>query len=408
LTGPAIRFPAALLVPGGLLEPIVNLRRKQRLDWVAGGVLIALLRPAVMLLGRILRRDHALRVGARVCVFKLVGGGSLVIAFPALLGLRQRYPEVELSLLCTPAVAPFAETLRVFDRVVVIDDSSLLRLLETAFTAWLRLLGTDTVIDLELHSRLSTVYSLLTCARNRIGFYLESAFWRQGLHTHLIFFNRFSGSYLFYEKLVELLGAKPASEEACRANLLAGLPAAEPRAQLPTVCIGHACSDLSRERMLAPGHWRKVLLDNEGDGALRCFIALGERSDRDDAERILASLRAARPQHQYENRCGELSLPQSLAVLAGADEFWGIDSGLLHYARLLGKRCLSFWGPTHPDTLLKPIEGLDERVVYRKVPCSPCVHIAEAPPCRGNNVCIRNLFESTPGEELEWFSYLGR
>lgn len=386
----------------------MNLHRKRRLDWVAGGLLLASLRPAVLLLGWLLRRDHALRVGARVCVFKLVGGGSLVIALPALLGLRQRYPAVQLTLLCTPSVAPFAETLRVFDRLVVIDDSSPLRLLGTAFRAWRGLLGTDTVIDLEVHSRLSTVFSLLTCARNRIGFYLESAFWRRGLHTHLIFFNRFSGSYLFYEKLVELLGATPAGAEACRQHLLAGLPAPEPNVPQYTVCIGCACSDLSRERMLAPEHWRKVLLDNAGTGAARRFVFLGGSSDRDDAERIQLSLRAEMPAHRYVNRCGELSLPQSIAVLAAADEFWGIDSGLLHYARLLRKRCLSFFGPTHPDTLLKPFPGLEERVVYRKVPCSPCVHIAETPPCRGNNVCIKNLFESKEGEELEWCSYLGR
>ena len=385
----------------------MNLRRKQRLDWVVGGILIALLRPVVLLLGRLLRRDHALRVGGRLCVFKLVGGGSLVIAYPALLGLRRRYPDVELSLLCTPAVAPFAETLHVFDRLVPIDDSSLPRLLRTAFTAWLRLLGTDTVIDLEVHSRLSTVYSLLTCARNRFGFYLESAFWRRGLHTHLIFFNRFSGSYLFYEKLCGLLDAPPASPETCREHLLAGLPPAPPRSPLPTVCIGHACSDLSRERMLAPEHWRAVVEKEAGD-AVRHIVLLGGRSDREEAERILSALRGAHPQHRYEDRCGELTLPQSIALLADADEFWGIDSGLLHYARLLRRRCLSFWGPTHPETLLKPIPGLDERVVYRRVPCSPCVHIAEAPPCRGNNVCIRNLFASTPGEELEWFSYLAR
>ena len=385
----------------------MNLRLKQRLDWVAGGILIALLRPPVWLLGRLLRRDHALRVGGRVCVFKLVGGGSLVIAYPALLGLRRRHPATELSLLCTRAVAPFAETLHIFDRLIVIDDSSLPRLLGTAFAAWRRLLGTDTVIDLEVHSRLSTVYSLLTCARNRIGFYLESAFWREGLHTHLIFFNRFSGSYLFYEKLVELLGAEPATADACREHLLAGLPAPEPRPPLHTVCIGHACSELGRERMLAPAHWVKVLTDEDGDARERRLVFLGGRADRGDAERILAPFRAARPQHTYENRCGELSLAQSLSLLAAADEFWGIDSALLHYARLLRKPCLSFWGPTHPESRLEPVPGLDERVLYRKVPCSPCIHVAEAPPCGGNNVCIRNLF-AKPGEELEWFSYLGR
>jgi ADP-heptose:LPS heptosyltransferase len=386
----------------------VNLRTKQRLDWVIGGVLIAVLRPLVFVLGRLLRRDHGLHVGRRICLFKLLGGGSLVIAFPGLLGLRNRHPDSELSLLCTPAVAPFAETLRVFDRLIVIDDRGVLPLLRSGFRAWRELLGADTVVDLEVYSRLSTVFTLLTCARNRLGFYLESAFWRQGLHTHLIFFNRFSGSYLFYEKLMELLGAKPASIEECRRHLLAGLPEPPARADAPTVCIGGACSEMGRERMLAPEHWRKVLLEHEREGERRRFVFLGAASDRVDGERILSVLREAAPRHAYENLCGELTLAGSLSVLAGADAFWGIDSGLLHYARLLGVPSLSFWGPTHPDTRLKPVPGLDESVSYRKVPCSPCIHLAEQPPCRGNNVCIRNLFESASDEELEWCSIVGR
>jgi ADP-heptose:LPS heptosyltransferase len=384
----------------------VNLRVKQRLDWVVGGILIALLRPAVALLGRLLRRDHTLRVGPRVCVFKLLGGGSLMVAFPALLGLRERHPTTELSLLCTPAVVPFASTLRIFDRLIVIDDSSLPRLLASGLRAWRTLLRTDTVIDLEVYSRLSTVVTLLSCARNRLGFYLESSFWRRGLHTHLIFFNRFSGAYLFYEKLVELLGAMPAPVEACRRRLCEGLPAPrpEPAAGARTICVGSACSEMGRERMLAPRHWVKLLRDHVAAGAACRFVFLGGPADRADVEGILAELRPALPQHRYENRCGELSLPESLTALSGADEFWGIDSALLHYARLLGVPCLSIWGPTHPDTRLRPIEGLAERVLYRKVPCSPCIHLAEEPPCRGNNVCIRNLFERESGEELEWCS----
>jgi ADP-heptose:LPS heptosyltransferase len=377
----------------------MTLRTKQRIDWVLGGVLIAVLRPATLLLGRLLGREHGLRVGARVAVLKLLGGGSLVIALPALLGFRERHPAVELTIVCTPAVAPFARTLRIFDRVLVIDDRGPLRLLASALAAWWRLLGTDTLLDLEVYSRLSTVFTTLTCARNRLGFYLESAFWRRGLHTHLIFFNRFSGSYLFYEKLAELLSAKPASPDHCRTHLLAGLPAPPERASRPTVCIGATCSEMGRERMLAPEHWRAVLEREER--ALR-LVFLGGASDRADAERIVDALRAKLPQHEYEIRCGELALPESLAVLAAADEFWGIDSALLHYARLLRVRCRSWWGPTHPDTRLRPITGLEEQVVYRKVPCSPCIHLAETPPCGGNNVCIRNLFE--PGAEPEWCS----
>ncbi len=88
-----------------------------------------------------------------------------------------------------------------------------------------------------------------------------------------------------------------------------------------------------------------------------------------------------------------MKLIESLALLRSADEFWGIDSALLHYARLFGVVSLSLWGPTDPDTRLKPCPGLKETIRYQKIACSPCVHMAENPPCRGNNICIQALFD---------------
>jgi hypothetical protein len=60
----------------------MTLRRKQILDFYAGGLLILVLRPIVALLGRLLRRDHELRVKGEICVQKLLGGGSLVSRIP--------------------------------------------------------------------------------------------------------------------------------------------------------------------------------------------------------------------------------------------------------------------------------------------------------------------------------------
>ena len=45
-----------------------------------------------------------------------------------------------------------------------------------------------------------------------------------------------------------------------------------------------------------------------------------------------------------------MTLQESLGELAGASGFWGVDSALLHYARILGVRCVSYWGPTDPRT----------------------------------------------------------
>jgi ADP-heptose:LPS heptosyltransferase len=379
----------------------VNLDRKQALDYYAGGLGILLLRPVVFALGRLLRRDHTLRVDGEICIQKLLGGGSLVLAFPALLGLRRRHPDATLSLLCSRDVAPFAETLGVFDRIRIVDDSSLPRLLTSAFAAWRGCRRADTVVDFEVHSRLSTIFSVATGARNRVGFFLQDVFWRRGLHTHLIFFNRFSGSWHFYEKALELLGAEPAAMAECGAHVRAQLPPV-PEGPPGRVCIGASCSELARERMLAPAHWRRVMAERAGEGEPRDFVFLGAAGDRAFADAVIAQAREAAPQHRYHNRCGELTLPESLAELAGAQEFWGVDSGLLHYARLFGLRCLSWWGPTDPATRLKPVPGLEEEVVYRKIPCSPCVHVAERPPCAGNNLCIKNLFEPPRPGEPEW------
>ena len=384
----------------------MKLRAKQRIDFYLGGAAIFLLRPIVRGLGHLLRRDHTLRVGREITILKLMGGGSLLLAYPALVGLRERHPDARLALVCSPEVAVFARTFRVFDEIRVIDDGSPATLLASGISALRRTFRSDTVLDLEVHSRLSTIFSVATCARNRLGFFLHDTFWRRGLHTHLIFFNRFSGSYYFYEKAIALLDATPAGAAACDARIRVGLPA--PRAAeadgRERICVGVACSELAPERMLSPEQWERVFRERAGGGARR-FVFLGAARDRELAEAVIRRAQAALPEHAYENLCGECSLPESLAELASADGYWGVDSGLLHYARLFRLKCLSYWGPTDPRTRLKPFDGLEEEAVYRKIPCSPCVHLAETAPCGGDNVCIQNLFE-TSGEGERWSPYV--
>jgi hypothetical protein len=61
----------------------------------------------------------------------------------------------------------------------------------------------------------------------------------------------------------------------------------------------------------------------------------------------------------------------------------------------MGIKTISFWGPTDPETLLKKYSFLkNEKIFYKKVYCSPCVHIVDEAPCKGNNICIENLFKN--------------
>src|SRR5215469_10290344 len=106
----------------------MRLKVQQRLDYMLGGVCIFVLRPLAVLLGTLLRRDHSLIVKDRVAVIKMLGGGSLVIALPALLGLRRKYPHIRLSLVTMSSLKPFADVLAIFDEILIVDGKSFFKL----------------------------------------------------------------------------------------------------------------------------------------------------------------------------------------------------------------------------------------------------------------------------------------
>jgi ADP-heptose:LPS heptosyltransferase len=65
-----------------------------------------------------------------------------------------------------------------------------------------------------------------------------------------------------------------------------------------------------------------------------------------------------------------LILKESVACIKSSAELWENDSGLLHDARLLGKKNVSFWGPTDPVTRLQEFADVATEVYYQKIPCS--------------------------------------
>lgn len=378
----------------------MKLRSKEILDQFLGRFLMALLKPPTYCLGLLMKRDHTLDLRGDVAFVKLAGGGSLVIAYPSLLGLKRAHPNSRFVLVTTPSVAPFPQMLNIFSQVLIIDDRSLFSLVISTLKALRAIFRIDTVIDLEAYGRLTTVFSLLTAARNRVSFFLVSAFWRRRIATHLIFFNRFSPTYQFYDQICTVYGTSPASLDECRAELVKQTGSSslgargDAEGSRPTlrIGIGHACSELGKERMLSPAQWLYVLEHRFPlDTALEVHF-LGAPADGDAAEEIARLLLTRYSAMKIINHCGKV-LRDSIATLRDLDEFWGIDSALIHFSRLLKVPTTSFWGPTDPTTRLRPMEGLREEVHYDKLPCSPCVHVAAQPPCRGDNACIKNLTE---------------
>jgi ADP-heptose:LPS heptosyltransferase len=387
----------------------MELKTKQQLDYVLGSVATFVLRPLVKMFGLLLKRDHSPVVKERAAVIKLLGGGSLVIALSALLGLRQKYPNTRLSLVTTKAIKPFADVLSVFDEIIIIDDKSLLGLATSGIRLLWSLFLVDTIIDFEVYSRFTTVLSTLTCARNRIDFYLDSTFWREGLATHLIFFNRFAGSYHFYESAAVAVGANPASMTECGFHVarINGFEVYDTPidGRITTqnapgrICIAPACSDLGKERMLNGSQWERVLPRIIGDATE--VVVLGGPADSDTANAFILHGQRVINGVTWINACDGRTLRDSLELLASCSRLIAIDSSLLHFGRLFGVPTVSFWGPTHPMTRLNDTVGPNDQVWYEKLPCSPCVHTTDIPPCAGNNLCIEAAVRRSCGETVD-------
>ena len=379
----------------------MTLQFKLKADYWLGGLLLGLLYGPVRLLGLSLHRDHSTAHRRGCVVIKLVGAGSLFLAMPSLMEIRRAFPPGRFYLVGTPAVIKAAQEFGWFDEYWTIDDRSLGRLLWTSGVAmWRMARQADHLIDLEVHSRLTTVFTVLSMVRNRIGFVDAIVFWRRAFYTHMTFFNVHGPVYMFYDMLAGWFGINTvpvtAFHEAFRSHVMATTLPAGTIPIIPFVAIGHACSDLRRERQLHPDEWKRLLRSVVLSGLEIVF--LGGPDDATAANSIIAELGYG------QNLCGQLSIGQSAKVIAAASAYYGIDSVLLHFARALAVPTVSVFGPTDPTTLLRPMAAPD-RVAFARVPCSPCVHVNETPPCQGKRPCMAlaldNLIAFPDGSRAE-------
>jgi ADP-heptose:LPS heptosyltransferase len=372
----------------------MSFRLLRLLDQILGTCLLLILRPICGIITRWLPAVTK-ETPQTIAILKLHGGGSLLIAWPMLLGIRNRYKQAIITLIGTPETQKYAEMAGIFDRYILIDSTSLPTLAISGIKALTAARRQDVLIDLEPHSTLAAVFTPLTFAARRIGFVKAHETHRVSSYTDAIYFNLHAPIHLFYEQIAKLLYTEPAVHRDCQVALRSKLSRIEPTAgsnrPKPVIYISAFASSLSKERMLPTDLW--IAQIKKKFSTLPVTIILGGGpGDIEQARDLAARIQLAIPSVSLINACGTRNLLQAAADIDNTDEFWGIDSGPLHIARLLGKRCTSFWGPTNPAYLLTPIPGLDERIHYKAFACSPCVHVAASSPCKGNNQCMKQLF----------------
>ncbi|MCB0351642.1 MAG: hypothetical protein KDD38_10695, partial [Bdellovibrionales bacterium] len=321
-------------------------------------------------------------------------------------GIRKTYPHHQFILVATASTQPFGDLLKIFNQIIVLDDSRTLKLITSSIAALWKTRKTQVVINLEFRSRLSFIFAKLIRSQELVSFLGSFNLWAREFMTIALPFDQNKNHSSSYDQLAFAFKTQPSAQSHYRSHLMAQLPAnhkipigsdhTSQNTQFECIGIGHGCSDLSFERMLTAIQWNKIFLKLFSSESAVQVSLFGTEFDRHKAEEIIAKLKMTFPNWYFLNLCGELSLASSASLMALQDRFFSIDSSLVHLARLLGVKTYSYWGPTSPDIMLRPSEGLEEYRHYSKTPCSPCVHIAQTPPCGGKNICIQELFVDAP------------
>jgi len=378
----------------------VQLPANRKLDKYLGYCLIGMLLPVTRLLGITIRRNHSLQQPPKHLLFiKLLGLGSLLVASDPIQVMRKKMPGTRFILLTDNNIASGITPFQLFDEIWTIDTSSLSITISTSLKYIVRSwqLKKLWVADLEVYSKLTTVYSLFTMARNRFGFHLKPVFFRKFLNTHNIPFKQaacLEDNYYHMAQVITQSEIAPTTETATvRLN----------EWDKPYILLNNTCSSLAPVRKLPDETMAAICTWILTHTHFRLAF-LGTSSDKAAIEQFIDEhLPAYKQKGKLTNIAGALDFEAYYRFIADKGVcMLTIDSGPLHIARKLGLPAISVWGPTNPASYIKIPAGQENRqqFLYNKVACSPCVHHYEQLPCGGNNFCMKDIAASSIIEKL--------
>ena len=324
----------------------------------------------------------------RILVIRLDLLGDLVMTLPAIAALRARWPAATITVLCTPAAQEIARRSAAVDEVLVFNPNvvrSLVWWLQPAsYSALFSLVGQlrSRRFDLamSMFGEFACLFAWASGARHRVG-YREEGY--PALLTLAVpgrrYFQARGHEVQWNEHLAEAVGAPSIG--------------ARPRLE-PPVDQQAWVAAFERQHQLGPAGYI-VLSPGAHNGSAKRYpldrwaVAADAIAERwgvrivlsgAGSERHLAAQLADMLHERPIVVAGETSIPQLLALLAGARLLLAGDSGPTHLAAAIGTPVVVVFGPTDP-TVYRPYTS-DAVVLRTALPCSPCYDLRGTAECR--------------------------
>lgn len=339
----------------------------------------------VRILGKLLSIDHNLhRPFRRIVICKFKGLGSIIQCTPMLAAIRQQHPQAEIIFVSTKGNAGLLQKISLINTVITIDDKSAGSLLTTLSQCLWRLirLRPDVYIDLEIYSNFSTLVTLFSLSRNRIGFYLRYNSFRMGIYTHMVFFNQKTSISEVYLQVARLFGHIPESITLypLYRNISPDANSILPKGDY--LVINPNASDLRIERRWGAQHFTLLIRQCLQRYPDMQIVLIGSPAEQAYTEQVIQDIR----NEKVSSLAGKTTMDQLIALIRAAKLMVTNDTGPMHIAFACQTPVICLFGPCSPEQY-----GWSENasVIYKRVYCSPCVHDFSTPPCRGNNICMQ-------------------
>jgi ADP-heptose:LPS heptosyltransferase len=370
----------------------MKLATMRRVDYWVGVPLCFLLTLAVRLL-EALRGRRPEGAPRKILFIELSEMGSTIIASAMIRRVQQRYGDAEHCFCIFKKNAASLRLLGLFREANIfkIRDDSLAHMATDVwrFMAFCRRERIDTVIDLELFSRISSLLSLLSGATTRVGFhnYRGEGLYRGEHLTHRVNYNSYHHMSQNFLALVEALESPDETPSPKRVIPRQPSPV---RVPLDPEAFAYVQAELQRCFPLTAQH--SVIVVNHDAGNLLAirswpverYIALIQRLLANDPRRVVVLMgigeaaESARTitRRVADPRCVDFvgrtrTLTDVLQLFHQSDLLITNDSGPAHFATLTPIKSITLYGPETP--VLYGTLGEHNVDLFAKLACSPCL-----------------------------------
>jgi lipopolysaccharide heptosyltransferase II len=352
----------------------------------------------------------------RILIILLSEMGSQVLAHAMFARLKQKYPAASIHALV------FTKNREVLDLLGVMPRENVLTVSDRSFTEFMgdainvvremRRLAFDVVIDCELFARVSSIFSFLSGAPVRVGFFrhTQEGLYRGTFINRQVMYNPYTHVTQQFVGLADAIDSRtiPVAKDAA-------LPALEapPLLHFPADELEQVFSRLDADFpgvkgkslvLVSPGggilpirawpieHYRELCTSLLADGHAVAIIGL--QGDKPFGEDLVAHCRSP---HCVDLTGYTSSVRHLLALFHRASLLVTNDGGPGHFAAVTPVPTIILFGPETPalyGTLSK-----NAHCFHLNIPCSPCLtaYNHRNSPCDGDNQCLKRI---TPEQVL--------